>query len=150
MLVSLALLTAGCESKEKAPLVPVKGQLWVKYKDGRRVPMDGARIVLVPVGDGKSTDDRPCADTAADGTFVLGTRGKNDGAPEGDYTVTVEWKKQDKGKETEFTLKFKEKFKDKFPDVRLVTVEEVFGGWDKVQAEHFADGGLLDQAYGKR
>ena len=43
-----------------------------------------------------------------------------------------------------------EKFKDKFPDVRLVTVEEVFGGWDKVQAEHFADGGLLDQAYGKR
>lgn len=43
-----------------------------------------------------------------------------------------------------------EKFKDKFPDVRLVTVEEVFGGWDKVQAEHFADGGLLDQSYGKR
>lgn len=41
-------------------------------------------------------------------------------------------------------------FKDKFPDVRLVTVEEVFGGWDKVQAEHFAEGALLDQAYGNR
>ena len=29
-------------------------------------------------------------------------------------------------------------FKDQFPDVRLVTVEDVFGGWGKVQDEHFA------------
>jgi sulfate transport system substrate-binding protein len=29
-------------------------------------------------------------------------------------------------------------------------VEDVFGGWPKVQAEHFADGGLLDQIYGSR
>jgi len=42
------------------------------------------------------------------------------------------------------------KFKEKFPDVRLVTVEDVFGGWEKVQAEHFADGALLDQIYGNR
>ncbi|RJG44506.1 thiosulfate ABC transporter substrate-binding protein CysP [Mesorhizobium sp. DCY119] len=41
-------------------------------------------------------------------------------------------------------------FKDKFPEVRLVTVEDVFGGWDKVQAEHFASGALLDQIYGER
>ena len=33
-------------------------------------------------------------------------------------------------------------FKDQFPDVRLVTVEDVFGGWGKVQAEHFASGAL--------
>ncbi|MBX3566767.1 MAG: thiosulfate ABC transporter substrate-binding protein CysP [Rhizobiaceae bacterium] len=43
-----------------------------------------------------------------------------------------------------------EAFKDKFPAVRLVTVEDVFGGWDKIQAEHFASGGLLDQLYGER
>jgi len=41
-------------------------------------------------------------------------------------------------------------FKDQFPEVRLVTVEDVFGGWDKVQSEHFASGGLLDQIYGDR
>ncbi|MBN9252593.1 MAG: thiosulfate transporter subunit [Mesorhizobium sp. 61-13] len=41
-------------------------------------------------------------------------------------------------------------FKANFPDVRLVTVEDVFGGWDKVQAEHFASGALLDQIYGNR
>ncbi|TIW20072.1 MAG: sulfate ABC transporter substrate-binding protein, partial [Mesorhizobium sp.] len=42
------------------------------------------------------------------------------------------------------------KYKADFPDVRLLTVDEVFGGWDKVQKEHFAAGGLLDQAYGSR
>ena len=41
-------------------------------------------------------------------------------------------------------------FKDKFPDVRLVTVEDVFGGWKKIQEEHFAAGGLLDQTFGSR
>ena len=41
-------------------------------------------------------------------------------------------------------------FKDQFPDVRLVTVEDVFGGWAKVQQEHFAAGALLDQIYGAR
>ena len=42
------------------------------------------------------------------------------------------------------------KYKAQFPDVRLLTVEDVFGGWDKVQKEHFAAGGLLDQTYGSR
>jgi len=34
-----------------------------------------------------------------------------------------------------------------FPEVKLVTVEDAFGGWDKVSAEHFADGGLLDKVF---
>jgi sulfate transport system substrate-binding protein len=46
--------------------------------------------------------------------------------------------------------KIADQFKDKFPEVRLVTVEDVFGGWNKVQAEHFASGALLDQIYGER
>lgn len=33
-------------------------------------------------------------------------------------------------------------------DVNLVTIEE-FGGWDKAQTEHFADGGVFDQIYEK-
>jgi len=41
-------------------------------------------------------------------------------------------------------------FKDQFPDVRLLTVEEVFGGWDKVTKEHFAADGILDRLYGGR
>ncbi|KFC62873.1 Sulfate ABC transporter, periplasmic sulfate-binding protein precursor [Devosia sp. LC5] len=34
-----------------------------------------------------------------------------------------------------------------FPAVRLVTVEDAFGGWEKVSEEHFADGGLLDKVF---
>jgi len=41
-------------------------------------------------------------------------------------------------------------FKDQFPEVELVTVEEVFGGWPKITEEHFAEGGILDQLYGER
>lgn len=33
-----------------------------------------------------------------------------------------------------------------FPSVRLTTVEQVFGGWDKVAQVHFAAGGILDTA----
>ena len=33
-----------------------------------------------------------------------------------------------------------------FPAVKLVTAEEIFGGWDQVTKTHFADGGILDQA----
>ncbi|HBN53810.1 MAG TPA: sulfate transporter subunit [Stenotrophomonas sp.] len=33
----------------------------------------------------------------------------------------------------------------RFPQVRLVTIREAFGSWQKAQAEHFADGGVFDQ-----
>ncbi|WP_425067999.1 sulfate ABC transporter substrate-binding protein [Reyranella sp.] len=35
----------------------------------------------------------------------------------------------------------------RFPKLKLVTVDEVFGGWTKAQKEHFSDGGLFDQIY---
>ncbi len=41
-------------------------------------------------------------------------------------------------------------YKDQFPEIRLVTVEDVFGGWGKVSQEHFAEGGILDGIYGSR
>ncbi len=33
----------------------------------------------------------------------------------------------------------------RFPQVRLVTIREAFGSWEKAQGEHFADGGVFDQ-----
>jgi sulfate/thiosulfate-binding protein len=35
-----------------------------------------------------------------------------------------------------------------FPKVELFTVDRVFGGWDKAQKVHFADGGVFDQIFG--
>jgi sulfate transport system substrate-binding protein len=38
-------------------------------------------------------------------------------------------------------------FADVQPEVRLVTVDEVFGGWDAVRSEHLAEGGILEQVF---
>jgi len=35
----------------------------------------------------------------------------------------------------------------RFPKIRLVTIDQVFGGWSKAQPLHFGDGGLFDQIY---
>ena len=37
------------------------------------------------------------------------------------------------------------RYKAQFPDIKLVSVEELFGGWEKVTQTHFSDGGVLDQ-----
>jgi sulfate/thiosulfate-binding protein len=39
------------------------------------------------------------------------------------------------------------KYAATFPKVNLVTIDGVFGGWQKAQKRHFADGGLFDQIY---
>jgi sulfate transport system substrate-binding protein len=39
------------------------------------------------------------------------------------------------------------KYASQFPRISLVTVDEVFGGWEKANAAHFADGALFDQIY---
>jgi sulfate transport system substrate-binding protein len=39
------------------------------------------------------------------------------------------------------------RFADKFPKVKLFTIDEVFGGWQRAQRTHFADGGVFDQLY---
>jgi sulfate/thiosulfate transport system substrate-binding protein len=35
----------------------------------------------------------------------------------------------------------------KLPAISLFTIDEVFGGWKKAQAEHFNDGGIFDRIY---
>lgn len=46
--------------------------------------------------------------------------------------------------------KVKAKYASQFPAVKLVTVETVFGGWEKATKDHFAEGGILDQVFVKR
>ncbi len=39
------------------------------------------------------------------------------------------------------------KHADEFPKVEMFTIDAEFGGWQKAQKEHFAEGGLFDQIY---
>ncbi|HEX5998472.1 MAG TPA: sulfate ABC transporter substrate-binding protein [Hyphomicrobiaceae bacterium] len=45
--------------------------------------------------------------------------------------------------------KVAEKYAKIFPNVKLFTIDDVFGGWQKAQKIHFDDGGVFDQIYVK-
>ncbi|GFO61348.1 sulfate ABC transporter substrate-binding protein [Geomonas silvestris] len=42
------------------------------------------------------------------------------------------------------------KYAKQFPKVKLVTIDDTFGGWRKAQKTHFSDGGVFDQIYSAR
>ena len=46
--------------------------------------------------------------------------------------------------------KVAEEFKDQFPSLKLVTINEAFGGWSQAQERFFADGKVFDQIYTKK
>lgn len=41
------------------------------------------------------------------------------------------------------------KHANKFESIRLVTIDDVSGGWARAQTTRFADGDTIDQIYGK-
>ena len=53
--------------------------------------MPGALIVLEPVWTNEPVFPRPRGVVNDDGSFVLGTYKKEDGAPAGEYRVSVQW-----------------------------------------------------------
>src|SRR5262245_1066888 len=82
----IALSCCSCGPKGK-PLYPVSGHV---YCNGQ--PAEGALVVFHPVDDsGEMVVLRPSAAVRADGFFELGSYKSGDGAPAGDYRVTVQW-----------------------------------------------------------
>jgi len=81
------LLGVSCGKKEP-PVFEVRGQ--VSY-EGKPVPH--AFVVLHPLEKSEVRAVRPSASTDKDGWFVLSSYHAEDGAPAGDYAVTVEWRK---------------------------------------------------------
>jgi hypothetical protein len=73
--------------REFAPgFVSVEGRLLVDDK-----PAAHAAVALHPIGTNAAAVIRPVAMTQADGSFRLTTHFQNDGAPAGEYTVTLFW-----------------------------------------------------------
>lgn len=46
--------------------------------------------------------------------------------------------------------KARAKYAKQFARVKLFTVDEAFGGWEKADKEHFADGANFDQIYTRK
>lgn len=77
------------EVAREARDVPVSGR--VLYEGN---PATGAVVILHAIG-GAATGERPRAKADGKGEFTLSTFTNGDGAPAGEYAVTVEWKRSD-------------------------------------------------------
>lgn len=84
MLICLAI--AGCQAEKKSPVIEVGGQLLVEGK-----PAAHASIALHPISDSGSMIQRSVGITQQDGSFKLTTFSVDDGAPAGEYIVTIIW-----------------------------------------------------------
>jgi hypothetical protein len=90
VLISLGIagLLAGCSGEQGRVVVyPVNGKVTIAGE----VP-EGALIVLYPT-EGDRGELRPSAKVRQDGSFSLTTYQANDGAPSGQYAVTIQWNK---------------------------------------------------------
>ena len=90
MLVSLAIAATVVYGTllqaEEVETFPVSGRLFIRHQ---LVP--GAYVVFHPVDRSSCQGRCAVALTDADGSFRLSTRERSDGAPAGDYIVTVIW-----------------------------------------------------------
>ncbi len=86
--VVCCLCLASCSGKPNGehPPYPTSGQLYVNGQ-----PVKGARVVFHHLGDWGEKSIVPQAETGEDGRFVLTTYAAKDGAPAGDYKVSIHW-----------------------------------------------------------
>jgi hypothetical protein len=99
LLFAAGLAAAGCGSS-KPPVLPAGGK--VAYK--KTTPPVDALVVFHPVDPAveKRIGGKPFAKVKDDGTFALTTYAEGDGAPEGEYGVTIDWRP--KTKDVKFSL----------------------------------------------
>jgi hypothetical protein len=95
----LAALGVACGGKEQRPVFPVSGKVFFQKK-----PAAKALVIFTPI---KDTDPKlwpqgyPRGTVAEDGSFQLTSYKTDDGAPAGEYAVTVKWMLPLPGKEEE-------------------------------------------------
>jgi hypothetical protein len=87
-LLGVLAVTAGCSSEERVKVYPVRGQLVTT--DGK--PAVGATVSFHPAGDSSTYPFVPHGKVSRDGAFVLTSYEAGDGAPAGEYAVTVVWR----------------------------------------------------------
>ena len=81
-----AVLVCGCGDRgNEKPVFKVHGTLTFEGQ-----PMPGAEIAFIPA-DPTQRGLQPHATADANGTYTLYTYRQNDGAPAGDYVVTIYW-----------------------------------------------------------
>jgi hypothetical protein len=93
-LVAISTITGvACEKTElRTPVFPVRGKVLFRGQ----VPAN-ALVIFHPTVNANPTAPRPTGRVNANGNFTLTTFAENDGAPAGDYNVTIIWSVQKEG-----------------------------------------------------
>jgi hypothetical protein len=82
-----ALFGSACGRQDRVPVQEARGRVLC---DGK--PLGAALVALHPVGNTDPAAPHPIAYSDKDGTFSLTSYDGKDGAPPGEYVVTVEWR----------------------------------------------------------
>jgi hypothetical protein len=89
-MVCATLANSGCGSADTGRVAVIKTAGKVTFKNQ---PVEGAFLVLHPKDAATADAPRPTALVKPDGSFQPTTFDSADGAPAGEYVVTVEWRK---------------------------------------------------------
>jgi hypothetical protein len=89
LVVGSVLLTS-CGKSDRVAVSPVRGQVF----SSRQEPAAGALVVFHPVAPEDEATLRPLAYVDDQGNFELTTYDQGDGAPLGEYVITVEWREK--------------------------------------------------------
>jgi sulfate transport system substrate-binding protein len=96
----------------------------------------------------------PSVSVLAEPTVALVDRNANKHGTTAVATAYLEYLYSDEGQEIAAKNNYRprseavaKRHAEKFPKLRLFTVDQLFGGWQKAQATHFADSGVFDQIY---
>ena len=90
VLLAMSLVLPSCGRTGRQPVYRVRGQVL----DAQGKPAAGALVVFHPADTSDAQAARPLAYVDPQGVFELTTYERGDGAPAGDYVVTVEWREE--------------------------------------------------------
>ncbi len=90
MLAVSRLLFTSCSRSDRVAVSPVRGQVFAS----RDKPAAGALVVFHPMAADHEIPLKPLAYVDDQGSFELTTYDQGDGAPSGEYVITVEWREK--------------------------------------------------------
>jgi hypothetical protein len=123
LLVALGLSACSGGTVPLKPVYPVSGKVFY-----RQQPAPGAVVTFAPAKDPDAKEwptGYPHAEVQADGSFKVATYGTDDGAPAGEYTVTIVWIAGERDREYD---KFKGRYANQQKSKFKVEVKADAGG----------------------
>ncbi len=107
-LAGLALLVCSCGEAQRKQVYPTR----TRVVNAQGKPVAGATVVFHPLDAPDDARHKPAGTTDAEGYATLTTYVENDGAPAGEYAVTVEWRPVPKSPGDDPPDRLKGRFRD--------------------------------------